>query len=176
MRTISKEHISALEKEIIKQICKKSYADYVEYVHDGLYKHAKHTRFICNLLQKSIENGSKRIIINLPPRHSKSMTITETFPSFFLGNFPNKSVITVAYGDDLADRFGRYNRQKVNVYGKEIFDISVSREKASVTEWSIAGHRGGMRSVGIGGSITGHGADLMIIDDPVKNWEQATSR
>ena len=111
----------------------------------------------------------------MPPRHGKSMTVTETFPSWFIGKCPDKRVIEVSYNNEFAEKFGRRNRSKIEEFGKEIFGIEVSRENRNATNWSIHGRRGGMLSSGIGGRITGEGADLLIIDDPVKNRAEADS-
>lgn len=151
------------------------YDFYVEYTHKGLYKHGKHTKYICNVLQR-VESGElKRVIITTPPRHSKSMTVTETFPSYFIGKRPERRVIQVSYGDTLARKFGRANKSKIVEYGADIFDIRVSQDTSAADNWGIQGHRGGMISTGIGGAITGEGADLLLIDDPVKNREEANS-
>ena len=103
------------------------------------------------------------------------MTVSETFPSYFIGKNPDRRVIQACYGDTLAKKFGRANKRKIEEFGEEIFGIHMSRDNASVTNWDIAGHRGGMISAGIGGSITGEGADLLIIDDPIKNRAEADS-
>lgn len=116
-----------------------------------------------------------RVVFSLPPRHSKSMTVSETFPSWFIGKNPERRVIEVSYSDSLARRFGRSNKSKIVEYGQDLFGISVPRDNTSATSWGIAGHRGGMISAGVGGSITGEGADLLLIDDPVKNRQQAES-
>jgi len=111
----------------------------------------------------------------MPPRHSKSMTVSETFPSFFIGKNPERRVIEISYGDSLARKFGRANKQKIDEFGEELFGIKLSQDNASMTNWGIEGHRGGMISAGIGGPITGEGADLLIIDDPIKNRQEANS-
>lgn len=103
------------------------------------------------------------------------MTVSETFPSYFLGKQPTRKVIAVSYGDSLARKFGRLNRQKIEEFGLALWGIQVSQENASMTNWTIAGHPGGMISAGIGGPITGEGADLLIIDDPIKNRKEADS-
>ena len=103
------------------------------------------------------------------------MTGSETFPSFFIGKDPERRVILASYGVDLAKRFGRYNRQKIESFGMELFNVALSNDNSGVTSWDIDGHRGGMISAGIGGSITGFGADLLMIDDPVKNRQEADS-
>jgi predicted phage terminase large subunit-like protein len=127
-------------------------------------------------LLEEIERGDiTRLIITMPPRHGKSMTVTESFPSWFIGRNPERRVIEVSYGSELAQRFGLNNRRKIEEFGKDIFGIQVSSENASKTNWGLVGFSGGMISAGIGGSITGQGADLLIIDDPIKNRKEAES-
>lgn len=162
------------EKAFI-ELAKIDYGFYVEYAHKGLYKPAKHTELICNKLQLVEAGKIKRIMFLMPPRHSKSMTVTETFPSYFIGKNSERRVIVSSYGDALAQKFGRENKRIVEDYGKQIFDITLSKTNMSNVNWGIAGHRGGMISAGIGGSITGEGADCLIIDDPVKNRQEASS-
>lgn len=103
------------------------------------------------------------------------MTVTESFPSWYIMRNPNKRVITTAYSDKLARKFGQRNKEKINEYGKELFDVSLKRDKSSKANWELDGSQGGMISSGITGGITGEGANLMIIDDPFKNREQADS-
>lgn len=115
------------------------------------------------------------MMVFLPPRHSKSMTISESFPAYFIGKSPERRVIQVSYGDNLARKFGRANRSKLDEFGGSVFDIYISQENASAANWGIEGHRGGMISAGIGGPITGEGADLLVVDDPIKNRREADS-
>lgn len=167
------EKISDSELELA--LARNDFDFYVEYTHRGHYQHARHTHYICNILNKVEKGIIDRLIITMPPRHSKSMTVSETFPSFFIGKDPERRVIEVSYGDALAQKFGRANRKKIEEYGPSIFNIQISKENASTTNWGIEGHRGGMISAGIGGSITGEGADLLLVDDPIKNREEAES-
>ena len=157
-------------------MAKIDYEFYLEYVYRGLYNHARHTKLICEKLMQVEEGKIKRLMIFLPPRHSKSMTVSETFPSFFIGKKPNRRVILISYGDILARKFGRSNKSKLDEFGEEVFDISLRSDNASVTNWGIESYRGGMISTGIGGPITGEGADLLIIDDPIKNRKEANSQ
>lgn len=156
-------------------LARTDYSFYLEYVYRGLYKHGRHTRLICDKL-KEVELGDiDRLIITMPPRHSKSFTVTESFPSYYIGKSPDRRVILGSYGYDLARRFGNENKRKVGEYGGKLFGISVSRENATGINWSLQDHRGGMISAGVGGSVTGEGADLLIIDDPIKNDQEARS-
>ena len=161
--------------QIQAEKARRSYRAYVEHVHRGAWRPARHLDLVCDALQRVEAGEITRLMIYMPPRHGKSMTVTETFPSWFLGRDPERRVIEVSYGDSLAQRFGKFNRAKVIEYGQEVFGVSVSRDKSSMTDWDIDGHRGGMISVGIGGGITGQGADLLLIDDPIKNREEADS-
>jgi predicted phage terminase large subunit-like protein len=104
------------------------------------------------------------------------MSITETFPSWFLGRNPDKRVIEVSYSDSLARNFGDKCRRKVEEFGPEIFGVDLDHRRADKSDWGIAGYAGGMIAAGIGGSITGKGADLLIIDDPIKNRLEADSQ
>jgi len=151
------------------------YPYYVHYVHRGRHIASRHTDYIGELLSQVEQGDINRLILTMPPRHSKSMTVSETFPSYFIGRDPSRRVIMVCYGDALARRFGRSNRRKVEEFGQELFGVSVSTENASMNSWDIEGDTGGMISAGIGGPITGQGADLLIIDDPIKNREEAES-
>jgi len=162
--------------EAERALARNDYAFYVEWVHNGAYKHGRHTEdIICKELEKVERGELDRLIITLPPRHSKSMTVTETFPSWFIGRKPSRRVIATAYSGNLAKKFGRLNKQKLRQYGEELFEVSLLTDNKSNTNWGVLGHRGGMISAGIGGAITGEGADLMIIDDPFKNRKQADS-
>ena len=153
-----------------------NYTVYMQLVTNGRWRRARHLDLLCSLLESVESNEINKLIITMPPRHGKSMTVTESFPSWFIGRNPERRVIEVSYGAELAQRFGRSNRQKLEEFGLEIFDIKVSHDNASATNWGIENHSGGMISAGVGGSITGQGADLLIIDDPIKNRQEAESQ
>lgn len=170
----SSEEAEFLE-EIEQELARRSYRDYVYYSHFGDYKFFPHTEIICEKLQHIIDGEQKFYIFELPPRHGKSMSISETFPSYFLQKFPKKRVITTSYSDTLAKQFGRKNRDKIQLTGDQLFDVHINPANSSVTDWSIDGYGGGMYSTSMLGGATGKGADLLIIDDPVKNREEAES-
>ncbi|MFF5994267.1 phage terminase large subunit [Lysinibacillus sp. KU-BSD001] len=173
---ISDEQLDALAYEAERELARQSYRDYVEFVHHGHYSHFPHTEIVCEALQRVADGEQLSILIEMPPRHGKSMTVTETFPSFYLAKNPDKRVITAAYSDGLATKFGRLNRNKFNEFSYELFNLHLSESNAAMKDWGVEGRRGGMISTGIGGSITGQGADLMIIDDPIKNMKEAMSQ
>lgn len=151
------------------------YSFYVEYVHRGVYTHGAHTKYICSVLERLERGEIKRLMIFLPPRFSKSFTVTETFPSWFVGRDPSRRVIAIAYGDSLSKRYGKQNRSKIEEYGGAIFGVKLQKGSETASNWKIENHQGQMLSAGIGGPITGEGADLLIIDDPIKNRQEANS-
>jgi hypothetical protein len=139
-----------------------------------------HHELIANELM-SIEDGSfvakgyKILILCVPPRHGKSEEATINFPAWYLGRNPTLEVITSSYSADLAHDFGRKTRRLVSapIY-QSIFGISLASEQKAVDKWQTS--KGGTyTSTGVGGAITGRGANLLIIDDPLKNREDANS-
>lgn len=111
----------------------------------------------------------------MPPRHGKSELCSHYLPAWFLGTFPSRRVILSSYEADFAARWGRKARGTIERYGREFFGVRVSQSSSAANRWDIEGDTGGMDTAGIGGAITGKGADLLIIDDPVKNAEDAAS-
>jgi predicted phage terminase large subunit-like protein len=172
--------------QIKQELAKKDYLEYVVYTHEGRYAKARHTEFIANIIQKAInkkkqmrdgliQTENQYIALNMPPRHSKSMTITETLPSYYLGHFPEDRIIEISYNDTFARRFGKKNKEKVKQFGKSLFNIEIAHDSSAHDEWTLDNNIGGMISRGVLSGITGQGADLMIIDDPIKNREEADS-
>ncbi|HEY5586723.1 MAG TPA: phage terminase large subunit [Ruminiclostridium sp.] len=159
-----------------KILVKNNYAEYCLYVHRGRWFLGDHLKLVCDNIQSMIAHETKQniLIISMPPQHGKSQCVTETLPSWYLGKFPSKRVIEVSYGDDLAQRFGRRNKEKVLEFGKQIFDIELSKQ--SDTDFEIKGHKGSMISKGIMAGLTGNPGDLIIIDDPIKNRQEAESQ
>jgi len=171
---------------------KRDYYSYVKYTHSDIYKYTQHGEYICNVINDAINKRhdmmdgkipleTQYIALSTPSQHGKSMHVTETLPSYFIGHFPNHGCIEVSYGDDFAVRFGKYNKQKVLDYGLELFGLSIPVGESSSTEWGVMKDgkrvRGGMISRGIMSGITGSSlGDLIIIDDVIKNSEWANSQ
>ena len=135
----------------------------------------KHIDLITKKLM-AVERGEiKRLMIFLPPRHSKSETATIHFPAWYLLRNPGKRVIVTSYSADLAKTFSRRTRGIVREVGMELFGVELSDESASVEQWALKGHHGMYIAAGVGGGITGQGASLLVIDDPVKSADEANS-
>lgn len=111
----------------------------------------------------------------MPPRHGKSETVSRYLPAWYLGRFPDRRVMLASYEAHFAATWGRKARELLEQVGPEVFGVSVSERSAAASAWDIAGRRGGMVTAGVGGPLTGKGAHLLVIDDPVKNAEEAQS-
>lgn len=175
LKHLGKQEIDYVIEEARKELAKGTYDDFFEYVNGYKYQVFDHIQLICDKVQKIADGEQHFYIVEMPPRHGKSMAISKTFPAYYLMKNPDKEVITVTYGDDLAVDIGRANRDKFREYGPTLFGLELSYENASNTAWGIAGHTGRMVASGVGGSLTGKGADLLIVDDPIKNRADAES-
>lgn len=121
----------------------------------------------------TVEGGLYLVGSHFTPTHN-SITITESFPSWYLGRYPRHRIIEASYNDDTAKRFGRKNIEKIEQFGSKLFGM----DKGSIwttNEFELANGWGKMISRGIMSGITGNPANLIIIDDPIKNAEESAS-
>jgi len=137
---------------------------------------AHHTRRIIDHLE-SVERGElDRLILTLPPRHGKSLVASILFPSWYLGRHPDRSIIAASYGAELATDFGRRVRNHVTqpLFARIFPNAKLAGDSTAAHRFSLLAG-GNYFAVGAGGPITGRGADLLLIDDPVKSREDANS-
>jgi predicted phage terminase large subunit-like protein len=141
---------------------------YCEIVSPTWQWHWEHLRLIDHYLAKVLSGEIKKLIFGMPPRHGKTEKVTVRFPSAFLELDPTQRVIIAAYNDTLARKFSRKVRRLVR--GR----VPLNDERTAVEDWeTLAG--GGLRAVGVGAGIAGQGGNLILVDDPVKNREEAES-
>lgn len=151
------------------------------------YTDAPHHRLIARHLEMVERGEITRLMITMPPRHGKSMLASEFFPAWYIGRNPDHYVVTATYAQELADDFGRKVKNQIEdasfqaVFpGVGLADDSKSAKRFHI-EGSLGGYehattqRGAFYAVGVGGPLTGRGAHLLLIDDPVKNREEADS-
>lgn len=139
------------------------------------YKPNWHHEEIADGLEMIEKGKVKRLIIQMPPRHGKSQLATINFPAWYIGRNPEKEIITAAYSADLAQDFGAKTRDLVNSENyHEIFKTRLREDEQARGKWRTK-DGGTYISTGVGGSITGRGANILIIDDPFKNREEADS-
>lgn len=165
--------------EVYRKILQTDYYEYVSYCHKGRWKHSKFHKFVCKEVQAFLEEDTGNpydiLIISSPPQHGKSIGLTETLPSWYLGKNQNNRVIEVSYSEDFAVKFGRRNREKIIEHGKQVFGIELATNPNNNTEFELSNNVGGMISRGILSGVTGQPCNLMVIDDPVKNRQEADS-
>ena len=148
---------------------------YVKHVYDGFIE-GTHHRIISEKLERIASGDLKRLIVNMPPRHSKSEFASYLMPSWFLGRNPKLKIIQATMNTELAVRFGRKVRDLIAdpIY-HEIFpgtDLKQDSQAAGRWETSAGGE---YFAAGVGAAMTGRGADLLIIDDPHSEQDALSS-
>ena len=150
------------------------------------FRESWHHRKMASLLDQFVNKEITRLIIDLPPRHTKSEFVSRRLPSYILGINPDAKIISCSYGADLASMMNR-DVQKImdepvyhEVFPNTSLNISnirtVSGTPLRNSEiFEVVGHKGVYKCAGVGGAITGYGMDYGIIDDPIKNREEAES-
>lgn len=147
-------------------------------------------REICETLEQFLQDvrdgKSPRLMISMPPRSGKSELVSRKFPAYAFGVDPDLQIIATSYGADMAQRFNRDVQRVIDndLYKAAFPDTSLNAGKSNNSKgayirtselFEIVGHTGSYRSCGVGGGITGMGADILIIDDPVKDRKSANS-
>ena len=162
--------IGALLKAHKKEISKVSFLPYVRQMWSGFIPGDHHT-IMANAFERVVSGECKRLIINMPPRHTKSEFASFLLPSWYLGIYPEKKVIQTAHTAELSTGFGRKVRNLVNSSDyKQIFNTKLSSDSKAAGRWNT--DKGGdYFAIGVGGAVTGKGADLLIIDDPHSEQE-----
>ena len=124
-------------------------------------------------IMECLDEPDGRLIITMAPQEGKSQRVSKATPIYALLRDPDLSIVTASYAQSLANRNGRAVRNAI--VANPQLGLTIAQDNGSVSEWSIQGHEGGLLSVGIGAGVTGRKADLMIIDDPVKDRKEADS-
>ncbi len=131
-----------------------------------------HIRLVCEEIMRCALGKNKRLILTMPPRSLKSFIVSVALPAFLMGHDPRKKIITISYNQELATKFSRDQRQIMqSQWYRELFPntrLSASKSKEDEFETTLGGYR---LASSIDGTLTGRGADLIIIDDPIKPGE-----
>lgn len=159
--------------EMETEMARRKYAAYFLLANAPEAKLYPHVKIICDAIQKIIDGQQQFLIIELGPQHGKSMAITETLPSYYLMRYPDKKVMVTAYGENLYSQFADSNRDKFTRLAPKLFGLTTSKNTAN--QFDVRNHKGEAFFTSMLGSATGHSADLLIIDDPIKNSEEAMS-
>ncbi len=124
-------------------------------------------------LVELLDTPDGRLIITMPPQEGKSTRAAKDFPIWALTQNPDLRIVTASYSQSLANRNGRAIRNTISTHPE--LGLRIAPDNGSVSEWQLAGHDGGVLSVGIGAGVTGRPADMLVIDDPIKDRKEADS-
>jgi predicted phage terminase large subunit-like protein len=163
-------HLERLKSRDLSQERFMKFVDQVWPTFIGGRHHAK----MAAAFERVARGECKRLIINMPPRHTKSEFASYLLPAWFLGKFPHKKVIQTSHTAELAVGFGRKVRNLVDQENyREIFpELALQSDSKAAGRWNT--NKGGdYFAIGVGGAVTGKGADLLIIDDPHSEQEAA---
>ena len=170
-KTETLELLDELEKRKERKKAEKEFIRFVKAMWPEFIE-GKHHIKMAEAFEKVIEGKVKRLIINMPPRHTKSEFASYLLPAWFLGKYPNKKIIQTSHTAELAVGFGRKVRNLVGSdQYKEVFPtVHLQSDSKAAGRWNTnAG--GDYFAIGVGGAVTGKGADLLIIDDPHSEQE-----
>jgi len=145
---------------------KNKFLSFARYVWPEAIFGAHHAK-MANAFDRIADGSLKRLILNLPPRHTKSEFASYLFPAFLMGRDPRLQIIEATHTAELATRFGRKVRDLMDTdkYTELFPDVKLKADSKAAGRWDT--NRGGSYfAVGVGGAVTGRGADLLIIDDP----------
>src|SRR6056300_1666339 len=156
----------ANSKLALRESATNNFMPFAHHVYENFIEGAHH-RIIAEKLEQVAQGKLKRLIINMPPRHSKSEFASFLMPAWFLGRNPKLKIIQATHNTELAVRFGRKVRDMIDdpAY-KEIFpDTNLKEDNKGAGKWGT--EKGGEYfAAGVGAAVTGRGADLFVIDDP----------
>ena len=163
--------INELEDSENKEKARDSFIGFVKHAWPAFIE-GRHHKIMADAFDRVARGDLKRLIVNMPPRHTKSEFASYLLPAWFLGNFPDKKIIQTAHTAELSVGFGRKVRNLVDSDDfKKIFSqVSLRSDSKAAGRWST--NKGGEYfAIGVGGAVTGKGADLLIIDDPHSEQE-----
>lgn len=175
MRTLTKSEAKRrADRELaLREMARRDYSAWCRYVYPG-FQFPPHIRLLIEKLE-AVERGEiKRLRISMPPRHGKSLTSSKIFAPWFIARNPSKMVLFSGYNSDFSEETGEFALSLMREYGSKVFGVTLSPTTQRKKLWKTS-DGGGMAAVGIQGAMTGRGATLLIIDDPIKTGEESMS-
>ena len=164
-----------LKKLETREAAQTSFMAYVDHVYDGFIV-GRHHKIIAEKLERIASGDLKRLIVNMPPRHSKSEFASYLMPSWFLGRNAKLKIIQATMNTELAVRFGRKVRDLIAdpIYHEIFPDTDLKPDSQAAGRWETSAG-GEYFAAGVGAAMTGRGADLLIIDDPHSEQDALSS-
>lgn len=165
--------LAEYENSVKRERAQVDFASFVKEMWPGFID-GRHHKVMGKKFQEIAEGKVKRLIINMPPRHTKSEFASFLLPAWFLGKFPQKKIIQTSNTAELAVGFGRKVRNLVDSeqYAKIFPNVNLRSDSKAAGRWAT-NVGGEYFAIGVGGTVTGKGADLLIIDDPHSEQEAA---
>lgn len=156
--------------------CQNDLIDFTEFTYPSYIAEDAH-RLIAQKLQKVLHGEIRRLMLFAPPQHGKSELVSIRFPPFWFAHRPDDPIIFTSYGATHAKAKASDARNLIDSprFAQIFPKIRISPKTRGMASWAIDGYRGKYEAVGMGGPITGFGARLGIIDDPIKNWKESQS-
>jgi predicted phage terminase large subunit-like protein len=166
---VAQEYLTSLTREVAQN-------DFIKFAHEMWpgFIDGRHHKIMAKKFEEIANGTCKRLIINMPPRHTKSEFASYLLPAWFLGKYPGKKIIQTSNTAELAVGFGRKVRNLVGSeqYSRIFPDVTLRSDSKAAGRWSTNAN-GEYFAIGVGGTVTGKGADLLIIDDPHSEQEAA---
>ena len=165
--------LNELSDAKVRSAAKNDFLSFVREVWPAFIE-GEHHKIMSDAFNRIADGSLKRLIVNMPPRHTKSEFASHLFPAWYLGRYPDKKVIQTAHTAELAVGFGRKVRNLVGSgdYKKIFEDVSLSSDSKAAGRWNT-NKEGEYFAIGVGGAVTGKGADILIVDDPHSEQEAA---
>ena len=163
--------LTSLDEAKKKEAARDGFMDFVKYMWPAFIE-GRHHKIMADAFERIAKGDLKRLIVNMPPRHTKSEFASYLLPAWFLGQYPEKKIIQTAHTAELSVGFGRKVRNLVDDSDfKKVFPkLALRADSKAAGSWST--NKGGEYfAIGVGGAVTGKGADLLIIDDPHSEQE-----
>jgi predicted phage terminase large subunit-like protein len=175
--SVSPERKSAAIELLRRRSARATLLDFTRYTFPDYQAEPAHA-LIAETLDKVVSGSITRLMIFAPPQHGKSELASVRLPALWLGKRPDDPVILSSYAASLAETKSRQARQVVESpeYGNLFPGTATQTDARAISHWNLENHRGYLLAAGVGGPITGHGARLGIIDDPIENWQEAQSQ
>ena len=169
LETLDTQSLKYILKNALLDKQEKSQNDFLSFVKTVWpdFIEGKHHRIYAEKLNRIAKGELKRLIVNMPPRHTKSEFASNLFPAFYMGNHPKAKLIQTTHTGELAIRFGRKAKNVIESpeYETVFPTVRLAADSKAAGRWE-SNHGGEYFAAGVGGAITGRGADLLIIDDP----------
>ena len=169
LETLDTQTLKYILKNALLDKQEKSQNDFLSFVKTVWpdFIEGKHHRIYAEKLNRIAKGELKRLIVNMPPRHTKSEFASNLFPAFYMGNHPKAKLIQTTHTGELAIRFGRKAKNVIESpeYETVFPTVKLAADSKAAGRWE-SNHGGEYFAAGVGGAITGRGADLLIIDDP----------